>query len=134
MTVQQGLLQQVDQAVGAFYTATLELGIARNVVTFTTSEFGRTLSPSGTGTDHGWGNHHFVIGGSVAGGRMYGTFPELQLGNSQDATGRGVYIPTTSLAQYGATLAHWFGVGSDNMAAVFPNIGNFQTSNLGFMG
>jgi uncharacterized protein (DUF1501 family) len=65
---------------------------------------------------------------------MYGTFPELQLGNSQDATGRGVYIPTTSLAQYGATLAHWFGVGSGNMAAVFPNIGNFQTSNLGFMG
>jgi uncharacterized protein (DUF1501 family) len=134
MSVQAGLLQQVSQAVGAFYKATQELGIAQNVVTFTTSEFGRTLSPSGTGTDHGWGNHHFIIGGSVAGGKMYGTFPELQLGNSQDTTGRGVYIPTTSLAQYGATLAQWFGVSSANMAAVFPNIGKFGTSNLGFMG
>ncbi len=134
LTVQQGLLQQVSQAVGAFYQATQELGIAQNVVTFTTSEFGRTLSTSGTGSDHGWGNHHFIIGGSVAGGKFYGSFPRLKLGSLQDITGRGVYIPSTSVAQYGATLAQWFGVSSANMAAVFPNIGNFPNWNLGFMG
>jgi uncharacterized protein (DUF1501 family) len=134
LTVQQGLLQQVSQAVGAFYKATQELGIAQNVVTFTTAEFGRTLSPSGTGSDHGWGNHHFVVGGSVAGGKIYGNFPQLQLGSLLDTTGRGVFIPTTSVAQYGATLAKWFGVSSTNMAAVFPNIDKFPVSNLGFMG
>ena len=132
---QQALLQQLSQAAGAFYAATQELGIAQSVTTFTASEFGRTLSPSGTdGSDHAWGSHHFVIGGGVQGGQFYGSFPSLVLGSDNDANQRGTLIPTTSIAQYGATLAQWFGVPSTNMANIFPNIGNFGTANLGFLG
>ena len=132
---QQQLLAQLSQAVSAFYQATVELGLAQNVTTFTASEFGRTLSPSGTdGTDHAWGNHHFIVGGAVQGGKFYGSFPSLVLGGAQDANMRGTLIPTTSVAQYGATLARWFGVSASDMATVFPNIGGFTTSNLGFLG
>ncbi|HVT34032.1 MAG TPA: DUF1501 domain-containing protein [Nevskiaceae bacterium] len=129
------LLGQLSKAVDAFYKATQELGIESSVTTFTASEFGRTLQPSGTdGSDHAWGSHHFIIGGSVLGGKIYGTFPQLVLGSSQDATGRGSLIPTSAVAQYGATLAGWFGVDSGSMAGIFPNIGNFGSANLGFLG
>lgn len=133
---QTPLLQQLSQAVSAFYTAiSQELNIAANVTTFTASEFGRTLSPSGSdGSDHAWGNHHFVIGGSVVGGKFYGNFPSLALGGPNDANTRGTLIPTTAVDQYGATLAQWFGVNPSNMSQVFQNIGNFGTSNLGFLG
>jgi len=134
LETQQALLQQLSQAVLAFYQATQELGIAQNVTTFTASEFGRTLNPSGTdGSDHAWGNHHFVLGGGVQGGKFYGTFPSLVLGSENDANSRGTLIPTTAISQYGATLAQWFGVSAANLPTVFPNIGNFATSNIGFL-
>jgi uncharacterized protein (DUF1501 family) len=134
LAIQASLLQQLSQAVLAFYQATQELGVDQNVTTFTASEFGRTLTPNGSGgTDHAWGNHHFVIGSGVQGGKFFGNFPLLSLGGSYDATGRGSLIPTTAVDQYGATLASWFGVGSANMPTIFPNIGNFSSSNLGFL-
>jgi uncharacterized protein (DUF1501 family) len=132
---QQALLQQLSQAVLAFHTATQELGIEQNVTTFTASEFGRTLSPSGSdGSDHAWGNHHFIIGGGVKGGQFYGNFPSLVLGSSNDANMRGTLIPTTGISQYGATLAQWFGVPAASLASIFPNLANFNSSNLGFLG
>ena len=133
---QPGLLQQLSQAVSAFYNCvSQELGLSGNVVTFTASEFGRTLSPSGSdGSDHAWGNHHFIIGGGVVGGKIYGTFPLLALGGPNDANTRGTLIPSSGVDQYGATMAQWFGVNAGNLASVFPNIGNYATSNLGFLG
>jgi uncharacterized protein (DUF1501 family) len=131
---QTPLLQQLSQAVLAFYQATQELGIDGSVTTFTASEFGRTLTPSGSdGSDHAWGNHHFIIGTGVKGGQFYGNFPLLAPGGSNDAGTRGVLIPTTAVDQYGATLAQWFGVAPTSLPAVFPNIGNFGSNPLGFL-
>jgi len=136
LATQQQLLGLLSQALGAFYQAMSDMGLANSVTAFTASEFGRSLQPSGSdGSDHGWTNHHFVVGGAVQGGRFYGSFPSMAIGSStDDATGRGVFIPGTSIAQYGATLAQWFGVGSGSMASVFPNIGQFSQQNLGFLG
>ncbi|MBX7199149.1 MAG: DUF1501 domain-containing protein [Rhodospirillaceae bacterium] len=128
------LLRQVSEAMLAFYNATAEMGIADKVTTFTESDFGRTLQPSGNGSDHGWGSHHLVMGGGVKGGDIYGTFPTLALGGPDDTNLRGVLIPTTSIDQYGATMAKWFGVGPAAMTQVFPNLGNFPVSDLGFLG
>ena len=135
MGTQTPLLQQLSQAVAAFYAATQELTIDQSVTTFTASEFGRTLNPSGNdGSDHAWGNHHFIIGGGVVGGQMYGNFPLLALGGPNDANTRGTMIPSTSVDQYGATLAQWFGVDAASLSQVFPNIGNFANNKLGFLG
>lgn len=135
LSIQDNLLSQLSKAVGAFYQATQELGVDQNVTTFTASEFGRTLTPNGSGgTDHAWGNHHFVIGSAVKGGQFFGQFPSLALGSNYDATGRGCLIPTTSVDQYGGNLAQWFGVGAGNLNSIFPNIGNFSTTNLGILG
>jgi uncharacterized protein (DUF1501 family) len=131
---QWDLLRQVSDAVLSFYNSTIEMGIADSVTTFTESDFGRTLQPSGTGSDHGWGSHHLVVGGAVQGGDLYGTFPTLALGGPDDANNRGVLIPTTSVDQYGATMGKWFGVSPAGMPAVFPNLANFSTADLGFMG
>jgi uncharacterized protein (DUF1501 family) len=132
---QTPLLQQLSQAVLAFYQATQELGIDGSVTTFTASEFGRTLTPSGAdGSDHAWGNHHFIIGTGVKGGQFYGNFPLLAPGGSNDAGTRGVLLPTTAVDQYGATMAQWFGVPQSGLPTVFPNIGNFASNNLGFLG
>jgi uncharacterized protein (DUF1501 family) len=133
---QDGLLAQLSPAVNAFYLATQELAVANEVTAFTASEFGRTLQPNGNGgTDHAWGSHHFVIGGSVLGGKFYGQYPRLDLGGPDDANTRGTLIPTTSIAQYVATMAAWFGVDSQGLEAVSPFIGNFSGSqNLGFLG
>jgi len=128
------LLSQVAEAMAAFYTATEEMGVADRVTTFTLSDFGRTLEPSGAGSDHGWGNHHLLLGGAVQGGRVFGTFPNLALGGPDDSGSRGALIPSTSIDQYGATLAKWFGVPAAQLPAVFPNIGNFATNDLGFFG
>jgi uncharacterized protein (DUF1501 family) len=129
-------LAQVSQAMKAFYDATVEMGIADQVVTFTESDFGRTLQPSGgstLGTDHAWGSHHFVMGGAVKGGDIYGTFPTLELSGPDDANNRGVWIPTTSLDQYGGSLATWFGVDSSKLGTVFPNLVNFKNSLPAFL-
>src|SRR5579872_1767962 len=132
---QTPLLQQMSQAILAFYNATVELGVDSTVTTFTASEFGRTLTPSGAdGSDHAWGNHHFIIGGGVQGGQFYGNFPLLVPGGDNDAGTRGVLIRTTAVDQYGSTLAQWFGVASASLTQVFPNIGNFASSKLGFLG
>jgi uncharacterized protein (DUF1501 family) len=139
---QQENLLEVSQALGAFYAATQQLGVDQQVTTFTMSDFGRTLQPSGSGSDHGWGNHHFIMGGAVQGGKMYGRYPLMTnyaaLNSSADdyADNRGVMLPSTSLAQYGATLAQWFGVGGQNsteLTDLFPTLGNFTVKNLGFV-
>jgi uncharacterized protein (DUF1501 family) len=131
---QWDLLRQVSDGMMALYNATVEMGVANQVTTFTESDFGRTLQPSGTGSDHGWGSHHLVLGGAVKGGDVYGMFPTLALGGPDDANNRGVLIPTTSIDQYGATLAKWFGVGTAAMPQVFPNLANFPAADVGFMG
>lgn len=130
---QWDLMRQLAEGMSAFYNATAEMGIADQVTTFTASEFGRSLQPSGTGTDHGWGNHHLIVGGAVKGGDLYGTFPDLALGGPDDTGGRGVLIPTTSLDQFGGTCARWFGVDQTDMPTVFPNLANFATPDLGFV-
>ena len=90
--------------------------------------------PSGSGTDHGWGNHFFAMGGAVKGGDIYGQFPDLALGGPNDSGNRGALLPTTSLDQYGATLAKWFGVPDSGLDAIFPSLKNFTQRDLGFMG
>jgi uncharacterized protein (DUF1501 family) len=139
---QGGLLAQVSQAISAFYAATVELGIQDKVTTFTMSDFGRTLQPAGTGvnavgTDHAWGNHQLIVGGSVLGHTLYGTYPTLALGGPDDTDGgsnpRGRWIPTTSVEQYAATLATWYGLSTTDLSAVFPLIDRFATTNLGFL-
>jgi uncharacterized protein (DUF1501 family) len=130
---QWDLLVQLSQALGAFYAATEELGLADKVTAFTASDFGRTLQPSGSGSDHGWGSHHFVVGGGVQGGSIYGTFPAMAINAPHFLDSRGILVPTTSLAQYGATLANWFGVADSALNSVFPVLPNFSTRNLGFL-
>jgi uncharacterized protein (DUF1501 family) len=138
---QDPLLQQLSQAVAAFYTATQEVGTDALTTTFTASEFSRTVQPNGSaGTDHAWGGHHFVIGtgantgGSLHGGQIWGQFPSLALGGPNDANTRGTLVPTTSVDQYAATMAEWFGVTPANINSVFPYVANFPTTNLGFLG
>ncbi|MCP9492984.1 MAG: DUF1501 domain-containing protein [Pyrinomonadaceae bacterium MAG19_C2-C3] len=131
---QSALLQQLSQAMNAFYNATVEIGVEADTTTFTLSDFGRTLKPaSGGGTDHAWGNHHVVMGGAVRGLQMYGTYPTLALGGQNDSGSEGRWIPTTSVDQYAATLAQWYGLQTSDLSYVFPNIGRFPTANLGFM-
>jgi len=131
---QNTLLAQVSAALGAFYQATIELGVQNQVTTFTMSDFSRTFQPnSNTGSDHAWGSHHIVLGGAVQGGRMYGTFPTLALAGPDDSGSNGRWVPSTSSTQYAATLAQWFGVSTAQLPSVFPYIGNFTSNNLGFV-
>ena len=132
LTTQPSLHAQVAGALSYFYDATVGLGISDRVTTFTGSDFGRTLTSNGDGSDHGWGSHHFVMGGAVKGQQYYGTFPTMGLSNN-DEVGSGRLLPTTSVDQYAATLARWFGVSDTDMRLVLPNIGNFGSSNVGFM-
>jgi len=129
------LLSSVSKGMSAFYQATQELGVANQATTFTLSEFSRTLEPgSNGGSDHAWGAHQLILGGAVQGNALYGTFPTLALGGPNDADQNGRWIPTTALDQYAATLATWFGVSAANLPSIFPNLTNFTTSNLGFLG
>jgi len=147
---QTTLLNQLSQAMRAFYDEMGAQGIQDKVTQFTLSDFGRTLNPAGigavVGSDHAWGNHMMVLGGSVMGGNIYGStrpdgtgsiFPTLQLGGPDDIdTGsnpRGRWLPTTGVEQYAATLGRWFGLTDADLPAIFPNINNFSSSNLGFM-
>ncbi len=128
------LLGQLSPALRSFYDATAQLGVASQVTTFTLSDFGRTFQPaSGQGTDHAWGNHHFILGGAVQGGKMYGTYPTLARAGPDDADTSGRWIPSTSVEQYGATLARWFGVPEASLASIFPRLARFPASNLGFL-
>ena len=131
------LLAELSQCLYAFQRAMEQLeplypGISKNVTTFTASDFGRTFPSNGQGSDHGWGSHHLILGGAVKGQKTYGTFPTLAIGGPDD-TSTGRWIPTTAIDQYFATLATWFGVDPGNLATVFPNIGRFAASNLGFV-
>jgi len=126
---QPGLLGGISDAITAFYNATVEIGVSDSVTTFTQSDFGRTLSSNGDGTDHGWGGNQIVVGDAVR-GDMYGTYPLLQIGGNDDVGG-GRMIPTTSADQYAATLARWFGIPDVDLDAVAPNIDNFVNRNLG---
>jgi uncharacterized protein (DUF1501 family) len=134
---QDALLLQLSQAMRGFWDTLDDLGMQDNVTTFTLSDFGRTFQASGAGagvgTDHGWGNHHFVMGGAVRGGNFYGTYPTLALGGPDDADNRGRWIPTTSVEQYAATLASWYGLSPSDFPAVFPLLDRFPSSNMGFM-
>ena len=146
------LLGNVSAALTAFYNATVELGLGNAVTTFTASDFGRTLSSNGDGSDHGWGSHHFVVGGAVNGKAFYGTPPPVSVSDTKTAgvydaaakwhVGQGRLLPSTSVDQYAATMAKWFGVDPGaEMAGVLPNIANFGVTydgvsyptDLGFM-
>ncbi|HEU5341394.1 DUF1501 domain-containing protein [Edaphobacter sp.] len=134
VTLQGKLLAQVSPALAAFYQATQELNVASNVTTFTMSDFSRAFQPNSLlGSDHAWGSHHFVMGGAVKGGKMYGTFPTIALGGPDDSGSNGRWVPSTGAVQYAATLAQWFGVSTAQLPLVFPTIANFPTNNLGFV-
>src|SRR5262249_47576322 len=131
--LQPGLMQRVSEALTAFYNATVELGVADKVTAFTASDFGRSLTSNGNGTDHGWGGHHFIVGGAVRGKTIYGKPPPVSIGSTSAAEdqwhiGQGRLIPSTSVDQYAATLARWFGVSDSELAGILPNLRNFGAS------
>jgi uncharacterized protein (DUF1501 family) len=143
---QANLLNELSESIHAFQSAIEQLsalpgneGLPDSVTGFTTSDFGRTLPTNGQGSDHGWGAHHIIFGGSgnpttgaVRGQRIYGNFPTLQV-NGPDDTSTGRWIPRVSVDEYSATMAKWFGVNPTYMPVVFPNLGRFSTPDLGFM-
>ncbi len=128
------LLKQLDQALTWFFNWTVSQGIANNVTAFTASDFGRTLTSNGLGSDHGWGGHYLALGGAVSGGAFYGgpaaeqEFPTVVLGGPNDV-GQGRLLPTTSVEEYGATFARWMGASSGELGSVFPNLSRFPRGN-----
>lgn len=137
-TAHANLMADVSRSIKAFYDATAapEVNVANKVTTFTAADFGRTFKSNGLGTDHAWGNHHLVAGGAVNGG-LYGSFPVFQLGGPSDTDGgnpTGRWIPTTSVDEYSATMARWFGVPESAIDSIFPNLKRFSTRGLGFLG
>jgi uncharacterized protein (DUF1501 family) len=132
VVTQTNLLSQLASAISFFQSTMDTIGTANDVTLFTASDFGRTLIENGDGSDHGWGSHHFVVGGAVKGKEIYGAFPDLTLNVSTDA-GNGRLIPTTSVEQYAATMAKWMGVTDANSPVILPNLANFSQQNLGFM-
>lgn len=129
---QPGLLSNVSASIKSFYDAIREIGMENSVTLFTHSDFGRTLTSNGDGSDHAWGGIQLVAGGAVRGGRIYGDYPLLEIGSAWDVGG-GRFIPTTSADQYAATLASWFGVQDSDLTKIAPSLGNFSTRNLGFL-
>jgi uncharacterized protein (DUF1501 family) len=132
-------MARVAHAMTYFDTALGAINARSNVTTFTASDFGRTFTSNGDGTDHGWGAHHFVMGGAVRGSELYGSFPTLVRNsasefNSPNQVRNGALLPTTSVDQLGATLGRWFGLSDAQALEVFPNLANFDvnTRNLGF--
>jgi uncharacterized protein (DUF1501 family) len=128
------LLTQLGEALEYFDGLMVTAGLGNQVTTFTASDFGRTLTCNSSGTDHGWGSHHLVVGGAVQGGDMYGQYPVVGTNQANDV-GAGRLIPTTAVDQYAGTLARWFGLSDGQVRQVFPNFGNFGSNPyLGFMG
>jgi uncharacterized protein (DUF1501 family) len=134
LATQDALLDELSAGLSAFYNATIELGVAQDVTAFTASDFGRTLPENGGGSDHGWGSHQIIVGGAVHGGDVYGHVQTLAVEGPDDAGDEGRWIPTTSVDEYSATLARWFGVSATDLPLVFPNLGRFNHPNLGFLG
>ncbi len=134
LTIHPELMSTVGSALAAFYNATVDLGVQSQVTTFTASDFGRTLTTNGDGSDHGWGSMHFVTGGAVNGQRFYGVPPAVA-NNGPDDVGQGRLLPTTAVDQYAATLGSWFGVSDSDLLTVLPNLKNYNAStrNLGFV-
>lgn len=132
LALHPGLLSTVGNAMSAFYQSTVELGVSDQVTAFTASDFGRTLVSNNDGSDHGWGNMHFVVGGAVNGQSFVGT-PPIIANNGPDDVGQGRLLPSLSVDQYSATLATWLGVSPANQISVMPNLGHYSTANLGFM-
>ena len=132
LTDHPALMATVGQALAAFQAATVELGVANSVTTFTASDFGRTLTTDGDGSDHGWGSMHFVLGGAVKGKAFYGAAPAIA-NNGPDDVGQGRLLPSMAVDQFGATLANWFGVSATDAVSVLPNLGNYSLRDLGFM-
>ena len=132
-TIHPGLLSSVAAALSAFYAATVELGVADQVTTFTASDFGRTLTAN-DGSDHGWGSMHFMLGGAVNGGRYYGT-PPVVANDGPDDVGQGRLLPTTSVDQYAATMGSWLGISDTDLLTVLPNLAHWNASQrkLGFV-
>ena len=128
------LSQDLSTFLKAFSDVMKDNGLNDSVLTVTMSEFGRNLVSNGDGTDHAWGAQHMVMGGPVDGGKIFGTFPSLELDGDDDYNGLGRMIPTTSISQYGSTIARWFGVPANRISTVFPNVSNFLTDDIGFLG
>ena len=126
---QSGLFIELNEAIEIFWTAIQSMGLENNVVLYTASDFGRTLTSNGSGSDHAWGGNHFIISGSANGGEIYGKYPDLALDNSSTDLGRGRILPTTSVDAYMAELANWYGVPQSEISTVIPNINNFSFSN-----
>jgi uncharacterized protein (DUF1501 family) len=126
------LMATVGPALATFHAATVEMGVANNVTAFTASDFGRTLTTNGSGSDHGWGSMHFALGGAVNGRAFYGA-PPVVANNGPDDVGQGRLLPSIAVDPFGATLATWFGVEAGELATVLPNIGRYSTRDLGFM-
>jgi uncharacterized protein (DUF1501 family) len=137
------LMARLGHALAYFDSTLGALGARDQVTTFTASDFGRTFTSNGDGTDHGWGAHHFVLGGAVRGGRVFGRMPTLAMKNadnpgfdgSPDQLGNGILLPTTSVDQFGATLGRWMGLSAAQALEVFPNLTNWDSSvrDLGFL-
>ncbi|MAU76153.1 MAG: hypothetical protein CL831_04675 [Crocinitomicaceae bacterium] len=127
---QAAKLSLLSAAIGSFYEAMDELGISEKVTTFTISDFARTLTSNGGGSDHGWGGHSMVFGGAVNGGQFYGQYPSLDIGGNLDI-GNGVLIPEISTDQYFSELALWMGVSPSDLPNIFPNLENFYTPGVG---
>ncbi|MEM7081924.1 MAG: DUF1501 domain-containing protein [Pseudomonadota bacterium] len=126
-------LETLDAGLKSFNDTMDELNVADSVVSFTMSEFGRTLTVNGDGTDHAWGSHALMMGGPVIGNAVYGTMPQFVLNGPDDVGDDGRLIPTTSLDQYAATLSKWMGIEPSDIAQLYPNVANFGTSDLGFL-
>lgn len=127
------LYARIDHAINYFDGVLESLGMRNMVTTFTASDFGRTLASNGDGSDHGWGAHHFVFGGAVNGGDVYGRFPTIGV-NTSDDVGSGRLLPALSVEQYAATLARWFGLSESQINDIFPRLVNFGSErDLGFM-
>jgi uncharacterized protein (DUF1501 family) len=134
-TLQADLLARVSHAIAYFDTTMANVmgtDLRQQVTLFTASDFGRTFTSNGDGTDHGWGSHHFIVGGAVKGKNIYGAFPVTGLKHTLDV-GSGSLLPQFSVDQYGATLGTWFGLSPSQINDVFPNIVNFSNRNLGFI-